>query len=144
MAEDWVLFDDGKGTPTIHQIASVNDCRDCIEIYVEVDGGLETRVVYAKYIQPIPLTDEMLEANGFVAEGEADWLYFECGQEDLGLIFSIRIDEGLEGYRCYRYGEYDCITDVHELQHAMRLCMLVDEADDFVVEIDEPNQEGNV
>lgn len=69
---------------------------------------------------PIPLTEEMLKANGFDKEG----LTYEFYD---GYNFFL---EGKKGV-CVHVGPIWC---VHELQHALRLCGLNDLADNFKIE----------
>lgn len=80
-------------------------------------------------IEPIPLTADILEKNGFERDPESGWMIFvlDCGEISwLGTILNIRGDNT----------EYlnlvDCMF-VHELQHALRLCGLDELADNFKV-----------
>lgn len=70
--------------------------------------------------EPIPLTEEMLKANGFDKEG----LTYEFYD---GYNFFL---DGKNGV-CVHVGP---IWFVHELQHSLRLCGLNDMADKFKIE----------
>lgn len=86
-------------------------------------------------INPIPITSDILEANG--------WLYTRGWQNHgrmyiVGNRFKINlingaffIWHGCDGY-CQKTELY--CKYVHELQHALRLCGLNDLADNFVIE----------
>lgn len=80
-------------------------------------------------IEPIPLTLEILQKNGFKTDGEAIWASF-CPEDK---EFALEISE--PNYYDENYGkreywwtinacEYSIIPlrYVHELQHALRLC----------------------
>lgn len=86
--------------------------------------------------QPIPLTAEILEKNGF---------------KDYDEIKEYQFEEDGEKYRFYLKkmyldGKFDCwgtnvggvlpslIASVHELQHALRLCGLNELADNFKID----------
>lgn len=75
-----------------------------------------------KFIEPIPLTTEILEKNGFVKDEKNDNMYYwnwgvidDCMSYDKETskvrIFSV---SGLTFVKILQY--------VHELQHALRLC----------------------
>lgn len=78
--------------------------------------GLDNRkIVTYPYIQPIPLTPEILEKNGFVYNA----IPFVDGWEQFGLT----LYRGGNGYRINCGINVSLIIDcVHELQHALRLC----------------------
>lgn len=67
-------------------------------------GLLWNQIVTPHYLKPIPLTREILEKNG---------CDYNVG---LGGLFQINI----EGLNCHI--SFNIIHDVHELQHALRLC----------------------
>ena len=80
----------------------------------QFEGG-----IWCEYLEPIPLTAEILEKNGFECRGA--WC---LPGEDLGL----RQDGDSWGLLSY-YAEYDAlafchIKYVHELQHALHLCRI--------------------
>ena len=93
-----------------------------------LDGGdNDFRDVEAKHLQPIPLTPEILEKNGFrvVFEGEFHVCYFqdigrfhvEIKVDKVGIFQKLSIWDG--------FGNKVTIIEcrfVHQLQHALRLC----------------------
>ena len=86
--------------------------------------------VPCEFIKPIPLTQEILEKNGFEVQdqggGRKDvWTGFDIDcEEDIEIEFQYNVPVYLKidgGYK----GEYYTSSDIkyiHELQHAMRLC----------------------
>ena len=96
-------------------------------------------------IEPIPLTPEILEKNGFVQEDDADMdaIAYKCFCEILTGHYSandiiVSYDGSKEftitndlGYPCDEITLYR--PKVHELQHALRLCGLNELADNFKV-----------
>lgn len=89
----------------------------------------ECKMTYARLadITPIPLTPEILEKNGW--NDEMHRFY----NDDTFCELDLRIDNG--HYTWVVCGASVCsFTYVHELQHALRLCGLNDEADNFKVE----------
>lgn len=95
---------------------------------------------------PIPLTPEMLEANGFEVEENDSYVW------GIGLLYTLTVDEGIiQVYWHDNCGDSDLIwyaniagfnacvdmtrrnksLYVHELQHALRLCGLNEIADNF-------------
>lgn len=81
----------------------------------------------------IPITPEILEKIGFVLKPDG-WLWcLTEGNEDQDYIF-IQFRKGCQEVRICElsfYGvahaEFRNISDVHELQHAMRLCGIINE-----------------
>lgn len=79
-------------------------------------------------VDPIPLTPEILEKNGFVFDHDV----FDGIYPMINIIYcdyKLLVDDGkyIDG------GENKNILYVHELQHALRLCGLTDLADNFKV-----------
>ena len=108
MIGDWVylpsIISDDK-FPV--QVLEIQD--DCIKYYC---GGKKMMVMF-KYIEPIPLTPEILEKNGFVVESR------DCHGEPLQyyvLTDGLWIDVSGENYFEGK------LEFVHQLQHALRLC----------------------
>lgn len=84
---------------------------------------------------PVFITQEILEANGFEAHGWADSKLFTRGFENDDLICKFFIEYRLDN-QCLFVDEGLVPTPVryvHQLQHAMRLCGLNKEADNFVI-----------
>lgn len=95
--------------------------------------------IQIKDCDPIPLTEKVLKDNGFKKQeltiGNYALFLKEKGKYDIrsalwGNVFNGRIDIGV-------LGNYVCVKKefiyVHELQHALRLCGLVELADNFKV-----------
>ena len=82
-------------------------------------GDNDFRDVETKHLQPIPLTPEILEKNGFHKEWEGDVVLMVCD--------TIIVEIG-DMYKVYKDGKMYLrrvlapLYYVHELQHAMRLC----------------------
>ena len=113
MIGDWVVYTE-FGKNDIDKIETLEPRRVWLEhgkTYVPIE-----------YIEPIPLTTEILEKNGFVKDEKDDnWYYWNWSVIDDCIsyyketskvrIFSI---SGLTFVKILQY--------VHELQHALRLC----------------------
>lgn len=76
----------------------------------QFDGG-----IWCEYLDPIPLTTEILEKNGFVY----NYLPFEQSWQQYGL--SIYGTTGNYHINCGMNVSMD-VSNVHQLQHALRLC----------------------
>lgn len=122
MIGDWVEIQD---TPKYYKVEGVNifargdACRLTFEDYV-----VET---WCDRVKPIPLTPEMLEANGFEQNENVKGYQYPNDNiifclEELSRVFIFN-------------GVYNdiCINYVHELQHALRLCGLTELADNFKI-----------
>lgn len=96
-------------------------------------------------IHPIPLTEEILKANGFVMEEERPcktyrlWLG-DCYEDGFVYIAYHNFDDGqhislhIEAIPPHVLSTLTIeFTYVHELQHALRLCGLNDLADNFKI-----------
>ena len=85
------------------------------------DSNLSFRPYYA---QPIPLTTEILEKNGFDGDREVMQYYFE--EDGQRYHFSLRQmydKDGIpHGYSFFAFNVLTILDYVHELQHALRLC----------------------
>lgn len=104
MIGDWVSCD-GKN----YQIAEIGGMV-CIEAEKELFASFED-------IEPIPLTPEILEKNGFVYND----IPFVQSWEQFGLALYL----GGDGYRINCGQNVAMIIDsVHQLQHVLRLCGL--------------------
>lgn len=71
--------------------------------------------------EPIPLTPEILETNGWWYDVEDMWLHDEV---DFG------IEKWNGRFQCYDINQIK-LDSVHQLQHALRICGLNDLADNF-------------
>lgn len=88
------------------------------------------------FFEPIPLTEEILKANGFVHHeywNKGCYAYDAHKQEILWsmdfYIYNGRKEFGASGKKA-TINDWHC-EFVHELQHALRLCGLNDLADNF-------------
>lgn len=134
MIGDWVSFRNFYGQLEQEQVDLIN-CRELKpRIYTKYDA------FYKKEddIEPIPLTEEILKANGFRSLGHGEYVLEErfafevrIYLRDAGNAFKI-VNENLGDIGCNNC--HICYRDsVHELQHALRLCGLNELADDFKV-----------
>ena len=104
---DWVL----DGT-TQAQITGIT-CDGEIETTFNEHSNIEL-------IEPIPITQEILDKNEFVKEDNDTYVW----RHESGLERIIWFDEGyttVVSVRCDRNYEGHCY-DVHELQHALKIC----------------------
>ena len=89
-------------------------------------------------LSPIPLTEEILKANGFEEENGFQSPNYTLVVDDKCIWWSRTIGMSITKHPNEKnlYSPYVCIpkcTYVHELQHALRLCGLNDLADNFKV-----------
>lgn len=100
----------------------------------EPDGYCSEKNIAVDDVEPITLTLEILERNGF--ELRNGFLYHRI--DDKPHHYDFKLENGgvftSEGYtlQCCIY--HLTIRYVHELQHALRLCRLNDLADNFKTE----------
>lgn len=82
--------------------------------------------------EPIPLTPEILEANGFRKEE------FKCGYGEVGWFQNEGCTYLTQNPHLKPMFTLECtyieIEYVHQLQHVLRLCGLIDLADNFKIE----------
>lgn len=112
MVGDWVLV---NGNPM--QIQAINDIDGEIIAGDELYCLIEDRVHSEDKIEPIPLTAEILEKNGFVNSGGL----WHLSGEDMGLMQGCISFQAFAYYADPRY----CFCEIaylHELQHALRTC----------------------
>lgn len=109
------------------RIVDVNGNRDCVGVYDIKDEDEYLVGKYAKYLEPIPLTPEILEKNGFEQNENVKGYQYPNDY----VIFCL---EELSGVSIFN-GVYNdiCINCVHELQHVLRLCGLTELADNFKI-----------
>lgn len=117
MIGDWVLYNE-----TPQQILEISGIDD--EVYLETD-----ELVHQSEIQPIPITQEILEKNGFVQSPHFKEVYRIVNYDEY-LRVGINMKNGryLNIIKTFEDGseEFNYNTPipkfVHELQHALRLC----------------------
>lgn len=98
---------------------------DILDSYYVED---EDNYVTLKYVEPIPLTPEILEINGWIKKSYTS--LFEHYDEHIP--FALEIDKR----KLYLVLDDTIVIScmyVHELQHALRLCGLCERAHYFIV-----------
>ena len=118
MLYDWVRIKKGMCAGCLNQLTEVHEL-ECASNY-----------------EPIPITEEILEANGFVCRGHAGYQSIKDELCDRHLTFYIN---GMMFADGMPYEDNDCnvlhnIKYVHELQRALRCCNLWDIANNFKIE----------
>ena len=112
MIGDWVNYN--SLNQRIEEITDVDN-----QVYVSGDG-----VVDIPELNPIPLTREILEKNGFEGDREVQQFHFEENGEKYH--FSLRQmydkDDIPRGYSFFAFNVLTILDYVHQLQHALRLC----------------------
>lgn len=125
MIGDWLY--DSKGIPKRVELQDYCDEADCLY------DGLSN-------LKPIPLTEEILKANGFnkldLTIGNYALKLEEKEKYDIHTILWGGVFNGRMEFKVIcEYIHIDKkIRYVHELQHALRLCGLSELADNFKVE----------
>ena len=125
MIGDWVIGITPNGSHDVIKISTI----DKVSI-VDTDRhswGVDTLI-------PIPLTEEILKANGFEKVIGYDYYYHIPAM--WGIVITINnemIISHWEDHNDNVYVEFGC-TYVHQVQHIMRLYGLTDMADNFKVE----------
>ena len=100
---------------------NLTGCATCVDIKDRQNiGG-----IWLEYLEPIPLTREILEKNGFdCSDGEVVRYNFTDG--DYNGHFSLRAmydkEDNQKGWSFYAFNVLTIIDYVHELQHALKLC----------------------
>lgn len=123
---DWVSH---KGTYVKIEDVTTNSSRYKYPLGVVYSDGRVFAHIAVLNVDPIPITEEMLEKNGFEF---FDSSYFND-------IVSITFLPSCIYFICHVYKGEVCdvierhIDYVHELQHLLRLCGLKEMADSFVV-----------
>lgn len=122
---------------TNEDVKVVTLCEDSITILNKFGVDEEYReddvIDGVSAITPVPLTEEMLKANGFKYK-EIDnewWHYDEFPFSD----FQIGYEDEDDKCVIFDFGTTNIkVNYVHELQHALRLCGLNELADNFKIE----------
>lgn len=121
MIGDWVEY--GQYITTVRSLSDKIVLSGCI-------GRLDE-------VRPVPITPEILEANGFSIDDD-DWFVWEkrSGAYTLAEVKMYQDDDVWNASIC---GPNVCEIDdlnirfVHELQHALRLSGIIDMADNFKI-----------
>lgn len=118
--EELMIGDYVKFLGRVRKIKSIIKKDTGVEISFEGENPV---VVSLDEIEPIPLTPEILEKNGFKKDKETDQWYFESNYRlDMGIL-AVDIDDGCGVGICVMPNKaitYYC-KYVHELQHFLRL-----------------------
>ena len=124
MINDWVLV---HKTP--QQVAVIEET--CISYWAELPMSTELLSPSLSGIEPIPLTPEILEKNGWIFMEGQDYSTFPVPSKWTYQFvpFVLRVDG-----ETYSIANTFTIKYVHELQHALRLCGLDELADNFKIE----------
>ena len=110
MIGDWVVYNgDVEYTDPI-RVEGMDIATDMLITSDREDVGFDG-------VEPIPLTTEILEKNGFVKEPDADGLHYWFTLIDKHTKFSVFYARSVFQW----LGPLD-FKYVHELQHALRLC----------------------
>lgn len=131
MIGDWVIY---KGKPTM--IYEIDD--DYHRINTEPDGYDSIRYIEISDINPIPITIEIFEKNGFVAEGDNFKMWTSADKRVIlhnndGYLntfnkWHVHVDtEDMRTIGCVE------LTYVHQFQQFLRLCGMNELADNFKI-----------
>lgn len=119
MIDDWVKCVDSTHTISMFaQVDAIEEGHDCILVKRDISNWF----LDIKYLEPIPLTAEILEKNGFV-EGHYGEMVLneELGTSEIYLV----LEESHDGeYYWWKVNNEIIakIKSVHELQHVLNVC----------------------
>ena len=121
----------------IGRVYDINQSRDFVG-YCNIDAEeIYLDASYMKYVEPIPLTEEILKANGFEYEKRPEnCMVFEKETDDIDIIIAHYQDTPNKFFTNIEANETEIRKDiltVHELQHALRICGLNELANNFKV-----------
>ena len=134
MIGDWVLMPHGPEKAKQIEIQEVSyDLKETFDCYPVTE------------IQPIPLTPEILVANGFKSTELYRFILYQLGKESFSIAYDLLLKNLCAFTKTVKAGCRPSTTPdkselsiqiqyVHELQQAMRLIGLRDLADNFVIE----------
>lgn len=139
MIGDWVLtLDSTHKEKVFAQVDAIEEGkrsilvkRECSNWFVDID-----------WIEPIPLTTEILEKNGFTHCLTAPCGYYNAPVYDMfDILFHISDDTYEDTWHTEVFTDHNDnnfvlfnLCFVHETQHALRLCGLNELADNFKME----------
>lgn len=106
MIGDWVTFVNGKGERIADSQIDINS------LYTAINAPNILQ------FQPIPLTDEILEKNGFIKYNDNRVLYVHINEYN---GYAVNLKPCDKGWLLYNF-HFLIFKYVHELQHALRLC----------------------
>lgn len=126
MIGDWCILGNG-------QYAQIDTVLFKILLEYEIDE-------YENNLRPIPLTEEILEANGFIHHDYWNKGCYAYDAHKQDILWSMdfyfapekgRMEFGAAGKKA-TINDWHC-EYVHQLQHALRLCGLTELADNFKI-----------
>ena len=128
MSGDWVIR---KGIPSEHmQIAGFNEFKNLV--YMDFQGRGITENLDG--IEPIPITTEFLERNGFIDPSYSKKVKYELHEPDLQITYYPRYSvmsiwkKGENPVIVRQNGFYKAYNEVvqyiHEFQHALKDCKI--------------------
>lgn len=124
---DWVIFNDKPA-----QVAIIDDWEGEISYFDDDAGGVLTLI--NDYINPIPLTEEILRKNNLIYFHKAyEYDEWEVKTIKCSTWYTIDISHTIDENYDYIINDFP-VGYVHELQHVLRLCGLSDLADNFKIE----------
>lgn len=144
MIGDWVTGKKWREKP--FQVTRINDGGNFV---FGITGDFTVGPVFFDELEPIPLTPEILERNGFnkvTQQGCSNphyWMMEKYEEESEGLLYRIKaFKTTFRGMYVHISNYADCepikfskqTEHFHELQNALRLCGLSDIANDFKTE----------
>lgn len=149
MIDDYVSYIDTFGKRRIGKVTDLHHNESWETIYVDFCDQNPERKSKIRCVRPIPLTEEILQRNGFKLTEISDeyyddfeprrfWEYSTDTKEILNI--NIKIDENVntsidahngDGVQMLQYFTDRNILYVHELQHTLRLVGLNEMADNL-------------
>lgn len=131
MIGDWVYGTRIKTNVKVVAMDSERQLQDIIGS-VRVLSDDNSFGTWAQYLEPIPLSAEILEKNGFEKFGENAYLFRRCGGDGEIKIRLIYLTCGQWELYAMDYNKHSdtrisfsneqSFLKVHELQHALKLC----------------------
>lgn len=120
---DWMRYDNGVTPYSIHSIVRTGD-QECVvlkdDMYPDGITG------FVKYLKPIPITAEILEANGFVEKESCLFRYEREWRGDKSSVNICSFDEEL-WFADFEFRDgRTCMSNIplfyiNQLQHVLRL-----------------------
>jgi len=111
------------------EIGMVDAISECFVSVRYGDDEFDWEEVSMDAVEPVPITPEILEKNGFELKPDG-WLWCKDGNEEQDYIF-IQFRKGCEGVRNCEINfinkaraTFKQMFFVHELQNALRLCKI--------------------
>lgn len=123
MVGEWVkIKEPNKYAGAIGTIQSISSLEGAyFAIYInDPNFGTFVTEVFCEDIEPIPLTAEILEKNGFIKHRDIMYRFAVHIDEFNGFMFTLGRD--FDGVFCLQSNRFVRFAYVHELQHALRLC----------------------